>query len=283
MANDNSSRSPVGRSFESKVARAKWALVFEQLWLRVWVILAIAGLFVLVSYAGVWSRIGDSAHIGLLALFGVALLAAATHVIRIPWPSREAAIRRIERVSGVPHRPASSYEDTLSASESDPATRALWLAHRSRMAALLSRLKAGNPHPRTDRFDPFAVRALALLSVILLTALAGGTAFEHIRSAFHLASSARLAETRLDAWVTPPAYTARPPMMLADGATPIGQATALARGKAAEVPERSVLIVRAGGMGAARLAIEVSTGTPQPAGTVPERIEAEGKQDAGDV
>ena len=148
---------------ESKVRRARWALVFEQLWLRLWVLFAIAGLFILVSYAGIWPLLGDAAHIALLALFGAGTIAAIVHMIRVPWPSRDEAIRRIERVSGVAHRPASSYEDTLSVSGSDPATLALWQAHRERMAALLKRLKAGKPrrarialiHSRSAQFSCF--------------------------------------------------------------------------------------------------------------------------------
>jgi uncharacterized protein (TIGR02302 family) len=260
------------------VRRAKWALAFERLWLRLWILFAIAGLFVLVSYAGIWPFLGDAAHIGLLALFGGATLAALIHMIRVPWPSRDEAIRRIERVSGVAHRPASSYEDTLSASSgSDPATLALWRAHRERMAALLTRLKAGNPHPRTDRLDPFAIRALLVLAIVLLTALGGGTALQRLGAAFHLGSTIRLAEARLDAWVTPPTYTGRPPIMLADGATPVGQAAAQA-GEPADVPQKSILIVRSGGMGSARLAIEVST-----AGAVPQRIEPASATDSHDV
>ena len=129
------------------MARQTGRSSFEQLWLRLWIMFAIAGLFVLVSYAGIWPLSGDAAHIALLALFGVGTIAAIVHMIRVPWPSRDDAIRRIERVSGVPHRPASSYEDTLSAPASDPATLALWRAHRERMAALLKRLKAGKPQP----------------------------------------------------------------------------------------------------------------------------------------
>jgi len=262
---------------ESKIWRAKWALVFEQLWLRLWVLAAVAGLFVLVSYAGLWPLLGDAAHVALLALFGAAAVAAIVHMVRVPWPSRNEAIRRIERVSGVAHRPASSYEDTLSASGSDPATLALWNAHRARMAALLKRLKVGKPRPRTDRLDPFAVRAILVLLVVLLTALAGDRIYERLGSAFHLGSSVRLAEARLDAWVAPPTYTGRPPLMLADGAATAAQA-GTASGKLPDVPQKSILIVRSGGMGSARLAIEVSTGE-----ATPQRIEPVGTTDAHDV
>ncbi len=275
MANDTGRQAP-DRVFERKVRLAKLAAVFEQLWLRLWVILGIGGLFLLLSYAGLWARLGDAAHLALLAAFAAAVLAAIIYAARVPWPSRADAIRRIERVSGVPHRPASSYEDTLTASAADPATRTIWQAHRARMAALLARLRPGGPHPRTDRFDPFALRALGVILVLLLTALAGDGVLDRVRSAFRLSSAATLAEARLDAWVTPPAYTGRPPVMLSDGAAPLGKGAAAA-GKLQEVPEKSVVIVRASGAGSERLALEL------PSATAPKRIEAEAKADAHGV
>ena len=137
------------RSFERKIWRARLAAVLEQLWLKLWLVLAVVVAFILVSYTGIWALLPVPLHMLLLGVFGVAMLAAFVSMARIIWPSRDDAIRRIERVSGVPHRPASSYEDTLSTPSSDPATLAIWQAHRERMAALLAKLRVGKPQPRT--------------------------------------------------------------------------------------------------------------------------------------
>src|SRR5262249_31699972 len=130
----------------------------------------------------------------------------------------EEGVRRLERVSGVPHRPASSYEDTITANADDPRTNAIWQAHRARLAALLGRLRVGPPQPRTDRVDPMALRALLILGVFAVTALVGDRAWDRVVSAFRFHSTAALASGRIDAWVTPPSYTGRAPVMLADGA-----------------------------------------------------------------
>jgi uncharacterized protein (TIGR02302 family) len=254
--------------------------MFEQLWLRLWVMLAIAGLFVLVSLLGLWPLLGDVMHSLVVGLFALAMLAAIIYAGRITWPSRDDAIRRIERISGVPHRPASSYEDTLSSTSPDPATIVLWKAHRTRMAELLGRLRSGKPRPRTDRYDPFALRALLLLFVVTLAGLLGGGAFDRMKSAFRF-SSGMSADARLDAWVSPPPYTGRPPLMLADGAAAITGASTTALqsdGRPPEVPERSVLIIRSSGSGIERLAVEVSGETPEP-----KRLLADEKKASGDV
>ncbi|MCC7251494.1 TIGR02302 family protein [Hyphomicrobium sp.] len=274
------------RSFERKIWRARMAGVFEQVWLKLWLVLAVVALFLLFSYAGLWPLMPVPLHVAVLVLFGLAFLASLVSIARVTWPSREEAVRRIERVSGVPHRPATSYEDTVSAPSSDPATLAIWQAHRERMAALIAKLKSGKPRPRTDRFDPFAIRAALLLGVVGLTALLGDSFTDRVRGAFTFGSAAQKVEARLDAWLTPPAYTGRAPIMLADGAGGArARPAADGEGKARvpEVPFNSVLIVRVGGMGSAPLAIEVAPSVGKGETSTVERIEAKSEEGVGDL
>lgn len=241
-------------AFARKVRASRWALLFERLWPRLWVIIGLAGIFILVSLAGVWPLLSDVAHVALLAIFTFAGIAALLFAVRVPFPSRDEAVRRIERVSGVPHRPASSYEDTITANADDPRTAVIWQAHRTRLAAALSRLRVGKPHPRTDRQDPIALRGLLVLGVVALLALVGDSVSDRLRSAFRFNSAVALSEARLDAWVAPPSYTGRPPLMLADGSR---ANTSPPPGKLFEVPERSMLIVRATGRGIGALSLDV--------------------------
>ncbi|MEQ1576414.1 MAG: TIGR02302 family protein [Hyphomicrobium sp.] len=282
MSKDITARQAADRSFEGKIRLAKWASVFEQLWLRLWSIAAVGLVFTLVTLSGAWAHLNDGLHIALLAVFGLAVLAATIYIARIKWPAREDAIRRIERVSGIPHRPASSYEDTLTASASDPTTRAIWQAHKARMAEAMSKLKPGRPKPRTDTRDPLALRALLTLGAVAALALAGDRTFERLGSAFQFSSFTRLAQARLDAWVTPPAYTTRPPLMLADGSNPLGSGKAVTAASTdvqpLSVPDRSVVILRASGIGTDTLSLVVST-----PGTEPETFTPLAKEAGNDV
>lgn len=286
MMNEQGSRT-ADRAFERKVWRASLAAVFEQVWLRLWLLLAVVALFLIVSYAGLWAYLPPVPHGILLGLFGLAAVVALASLGRVAWPSRAEAIRRIERVSGVPHRPATSYEDTVSAPASDATTLAIWEAHRARMARLLARLRAGPPHPRTDRFDPFAVRALLLLAIVGLTGLLGTTAFDRVRAAFTFGGPSVAEIARLDAWLTPPTYTGKPPVMLADGAGG-AKARTKAEGEAGqppvhEVPVKSLLIVRVGGMGDTPLAVEVLPAAAKGETAAVERIDAKTEKDTGDL
>lgn len=241
------SRASLERAFERKVRRSQWALLFERLWPRIWIITALLAVFAVSSVAGVWSQVSDAGHWLLLAAFGAAFFAALVFAARAPWPGREEAVRRIERVSGVRHRPASSYDDTLSVASDDGGSETLWRVHRQRLARAMQGLEVGAPKPRTHRFDPFALRSLSVLALVLLAVLSGRELWGHIGEAFRFSGARTLAAARLDAWVTPPAYTGKAPVMLADGARDAADGPLPSTQGALVVPSSSVLIVRSSG------------------------------------
>ncbi len=84
------SRSGPEGAFERKVLLSKWALLFEQVWPRAWIILGLAGLFIAVSLAGLWPRLPELPHKIVLGLFGVAFLGALIALFTVRWPTREA-------------------------------------------------------------------------------------------------------------------------------------------------------------------------------------------------
>ncbi|HEX5599272.1 MAG TPA: DUF4175 family protein, partial [Hyphomicrobiaceae bacterium] len=264
------------RAFERKVRLSKLALLFERLWPRLWLVIGVLGLFVLVSFAGLWLWLPPIAHEIVLGAFGVALLAALIAVARVPFPTRDEAIRRIERRSGIPHRPASSYEDTLTIPSGNSATERIWQAHKARLAALLDKLRVGAPQPRTDHKDPFALRALLILTVVLLMGLVGDSAKDRLLAAFRFSPEVQLADARLDAWVTPPAYTGRPPILLADGGAGMLRPAA-EESNLIEVPDKSLLVIRASGAG--QLSLEIAAAEAEETQTV----EGQAPKQAGDV
>ena len=221
---------------DRKVVLTRAVLLFEHIWRAMLWPFAVAGLFLLISFANLWSYLPPNAHTLLLVVCGLAGLASLAPLFRITLPGREAALRRLESVSGLEHRPATSYEDTLPAAATEE-QRALWSVHRQRLTALFASLRPGLPHPRLDRADPYALRAALLLLVTVSLVSAGPEARTRITSAFKLTPVPALAQFRLDAWVTPPLYTGKPPIVLADGL----QNQSMRR---VTVPEKSLLLVR---------------------------------------
>lgn len=243
------------RTFERKVVATRRAIWLEQVWVRLWILFAVAGLFLAVSFAGLWPRLGTYTHLGLLAGFATMAASAVVHAALAPWPTREAAVRRLERASNLPHRPATSYEDTLSMRSDDPATSALWEAHRQRLTAALARLRPSPPRPATHRYDPYALRTLALMGLMLATGLMGDASRDRVMAAFRFGPPGLASDARLDAWATPPGYTGRAPLLIADGLRP-GVSLAPSDGKPFEVPERTVLVIRATGTGGGQLSVD---------------------------
>jgi uncharacterized protein (TIGR02302 family) len=246
----------LSRSFDRKVRLSTLALFFERLWPRLWLLIGLGLIFAVLSFLGLWPYLDGTVHKIVLAVFALAGVTAILYAARIPWPTRDEAIRRIERYSEVPHRPATSYEDTLSSGTTSAATNALWQAHRERLARALARLRVGPPSPRADRFDPWALRALALLLLIPAALLVTGSLGDRLASAFRFGVTSLGTPTRVDAWVTPPPYTALPPVLLSDGAQP-ASANADEQKRFFEVPDRSLLTLRGVGFTNKGVSLEV--------------------------
>ena len=130
------------------------------------------------------------------------LLPAAAQAVAAD-PARGAAAAGADMPASSTGRPP--LMKTGSAPRRPKETAALWAAHRERLARLISRLKPSWPAPRTDRKDPYAIRAA-------LAACRGR------RDCWRPAAMAAIvcappsrpprpstpALLRLDAWVTPP-------------------------------------------------------------------------------
>lgn len=206
------------QQLDRKVRRTQVVLLLERLWPAFWLPAGIVGVFLLLSLFGFWQYLSFEIHRGILWGFAAALALAFIPLIRIRWPRRTEALRRLEAMAGLPHRPATSYHDTLAGEAPTPATHRLWLAHRERLAQLFSRLRSGWPLLRVDRWDPLALRTLLLLLLAVGYVAHRDSAYDRIKAAFTLKPGLSASLARLDAWITPPVYTGKPPIMLADGA-----------------------------------------------------------------
>ena len=211
----------LARRFERRVRLSWLALFGERVWeALLWLFLVVAA-FLVVSLLELWSVLPPLAHRLLLGGFGLALIVSFLPLVRLSLPTRQDALRRLERHAGIKHRPASSYEDRLGTTPAKE-TAALWAVHRDRLSRLIAKLKPSWPAPRTDREDPYAIRAALLLAVVAALLAAGGDASDRLRAAFIPGASSPPALLRLDAWVTPPVYTGIAPIVLADGSEPVG-------------------------------------------------------------
>ena len=93
--------------------RAKYAIAWERSWPHLARLLTVIGLFLVVSWAGLWLALPFIARAVGLGLFVLLALAALFPLVRFRWPSREEALSRLDRGTGIRHRPATTLTDTL--------------------------------------------------------------------------------------------------------------------------------------------------------------------------
>ena len=164
---------------------------------------------------GLWLWLPPLGRAIALFVLVVLIAVAAVPLFRFRLPSTFDGLRRLDRGSGLRtgRRPRSPMN-------LPPASR---IRCRSRCGARMSSrrcaprnaLKAGTPRPRLPLFDPIAVRALVVLLVVR-DVLRGrrGERVKRITAAFDWAGVVQAKNFRVDAWVTPPAYTGKPPVIL---------------------------------------------------------------------
>jgi uncharacterized protein (TIGR02302 family) len=229
--------------------RARWTIFWERLWPVLAALLTAVGLFVALSWLGLWLWLPPLGRtVGVIG-FVVVVVAALVPLGLLRLPAARESLRRLDRGSGLAHRPATAIADELAVAANDPYSLALWNAHVERAMAAARALKTGAPTPRVARRDPYALRALVLLACIATFFAAGGERWKRIAAAFDWQGVVLPANFRVDAWVVPPAYTGKPPLVL-PGIHPGETAQARAPGSADgpfAVPVNSTLIVRSTG------------------------------------
>jgi uncharacterized protein (TIGR02302 family) len=243
---ETAARSRPARLLDGALRRARWTIFWERLWPAIAALATVIGLFLTVSWLGLWLWLPPLGRAAGMVVFALLLLAAFVPFVWLRIPAAADALRRLDRRSGLRHRPATTIADELVVAPQDPYALALWKAHVERTVAAARAFKAGWPSPRIAARDPYAVRGLVLIAVIATFIAAGGEHWKRIAAAFDWQGVVLPANFRVDAWVTPPGYTGRPPIILA-GIHPGEASRQESENAPVAVPAGSTLVVRATG------------------------------------
>ena len=237
-------------------AVVRGAMLIERLWPILLPLVVLVSIFLSLAWFGVFRILPDWLRLGLLGVLGIAALASLWPLRRFHAPSTAEIDRRIERANLLEHAPVSTQSDRLASDEDDPFAAALWREHQKRMAEKLSRLSGDLPRTSIPERDPFGVRAFAAFLLVTALAYSTGPYGGHIADAFQPPALAQATPARIDAWVTPPAYTGRAPIFLT--------ADANRQQQAFTVPQNSTVAVRvSGGSGEESLVFTDAAGTEE--------------------
>jgi uncharacterized protein (TIGR02302 family) len=254
------------------LSHARWVVFWERLWPPLAAIATVAGLFLALSWLGLWLWLPSFGRATGLLVFVALLGVAAWPLVRLRFPSVDDGLRRLDHASGIAHRPATAIADQIATTKDDPWSLALWRAHVERALRGAQNLTAGRPSPRLALRDPVAVRALVLLLAVVTFVAAGNDRLRRIEAAFDWQNGSLPANFRLDAWVSPPAYTGKPPLIL-PGIRPGEQTQAMTA--PVSVPAGSILVVRSSGAAS----VEVATTGGLEAAKVPDAPQAAAQSD----
>jgi uncharacterized protein (TIGR02302 family) len=230
---------------EATLKRARWTIFWERLWPALTSLATAIGLFLALSWLGLWLWLPPLGRAAAVIACAAIAVVAAWPFLFVRMPHARDALSRIDRGSGLPHRPATAITDDLAVTPKDPYSLALWNAHVERALAAARALKSGWPSPRVARRDPYALRALVLIACVATFFAAGGERWKRITTAFDWHGVVLPANFRVDAWVIPPVYTGKPPLIL-PGIHP-GETAALPANGIVAVPVNSTLVVRSTG------------------------------------
>ena len=193
--------------------RARAAILFERAWPEAWPPLGVAGVFLVLALLDLPPMLPAPLHVLLLVAFAATFVAAAARAVRaVRAPTMGEADRRLERQSGLRHRPLAVLTDTPAL----PGADALWQAHVQRAVAQVGRLRVGPPRPGLAARDRRALRAGLLVALAAAWVIAGDDAGTRLLRAVvpAFAPVAGTAPTEVQAWITPPAFTGIAPVFL---------------------------------------------------------------------
>jgi uncharacterized protein (TIGR02302 family) len=233
---------------------ARGALAFERLARALLPAAIVIAFFVALSWTGLWLGAKSFVRVlGVSALF-VALVAALYRLRGFSWPRVGEARDALD--AGDTAAPAAALADHL-ANDGDARTQGLWRLHQRRAARRAARLRPVAPAPRLWREDPYAFGALAVLALFVTGFIAGPEKYVRLAAAFdwRLQSEAS-GPSRIDAWIDPPSYTGRPPIVLP-----------LKNDARISAPVGSAIIVRAVNATNLRVAVQGGVAALKPAAT----------------
>ncbi len=215
MSRDQADPGQVLRRLAARRTLARLAILFERLWPALWPPLGVVGLFFCIALLNIPLLLPPLVHLVLLAAAAGAVLVLLVRGLRgLVVPNDATADRRLERSSGLHHRPLAVLTDRPAAA--DEAGAALWQAHVARAAAQLRRLRVGLPRPGLAQRDRRALRGGLLVGLVACVVVAGDDGPARVLAALQpsLPRAAAAPATQLQAWITPPGYTHIAPLFL---------------------------------------------------------------------
>ena len=230
-------------ALDHKIGWQREALGFEGLWQALHGPLMVLGLALLLVLSGALLVLPQTLRLAGLALLVLLFIVSLKPLWQLRYPKRMAAMRHMESRGAFEHRQVSSAKDQLAPELIDPKAEVLWEEHKRRQLAGLDNLRVVPPRSRWRLFDPLALRVPLVMGLGAALLLGPNSLLSNIQESVRLTPAVAAIPLSLDAWLKPPAYTGRPPLLLTSPVI----AEKLASGVGIDIPERAVFSLRVTG------------------------------------
>lgn len=217
---------------------SKFSLLFERLAPAALPFMIVAGLFLIVSWFGLFRSVGDLARIFIGFGFVLAALASLSALRTFRMPTRDEIDRRLERDNKLMHQPITVQDDRLAVGTDDFA-QTLWALHQKKLAGQISDVEGAKARTDIPERDPWAIRALVPLLLVIGFAFSYSTNGGRISDVFFSHNQEEQIAARIDAWITPPSYTGVAPIFMTSDIN--------AERQQFSAPEGSKIVVRVSG------------------------------------
>jgi uncharacterized protein (TIGR02302 family) len=199
------------------VTGAWWLLLLERLLPALLPGLLVVGGFLAFALFGIARLLPPWPQVAVLVLWAVGLIAVLVHGFRrFRLPNQTEAVRRVELDSALDHRPITHLTDNQASNLIDPDAIALWKRYRARLMESIGKLGLGLPRATVAARDPWGLRALVLLVLVIAIFSAGDNWQRRLYQTFHpnFSTLTQTDTSKVEAWVTPPDYTRLAPISL---------------------------------------------------------------------
>jgi uncharacterized protein (TIGR02302 family) len=190
-----------------RIALARLALALERLLPGLWPAAGYIGAYFALALLGAFAVLPWPVQALLLAgAITAAGLSLAENFAGFTWPGTLEGARRLERDSGLPHRPISERDDTLAGGLGDALAEGLWKLHQARSLPA-GGLRVAPPRADLASRDPYGLRWYLAILLAAALVVARGHVRDRLIGAFDSGAGAM---ARIDAWIDPPPYTGAP-------------------------------------------------------------------------
>ena len=202
---------PLPDPLKPKLRLQRMALMWEAGWTALQLPLLTALVALTLLWSGLLNALPRPLPLIAIILLAASFLRTLRGLFRLRGIQDFTALRKLDASNDLRHREASSTGDELA---EESGSTEIWQEHLTRKLTALQGLKVATPKSAWRVFDPRALRVPVFMAAAAAFLLGQGDTISNLKNAASLTAPLPPKPVTLDAWLKPPAYTGKAPVLL---------------------------------------------------------------------